>query len=311
MPTLQQLRYLVAVADLLHFSRAADMLHVTQPTLSMQIKELEQRLGVPLIERNRNRVLMTRTGTEIAGRAREVLRQVDDIRLLARSADETGLDGILRIGVVHTVGAYLLSVAMPALHETFPNLRLYVREDRPENLPAQLGEGVHDIMILSGSAPRADAYEEVLLTEPFHLVMPADHRLAGLGRVSPMELAGETVLTMERGHRMHDAIALLCQRAGASLSRDYEGTSLDTLRQMVATGMGITLLPALYVRSEVMREKLVVARPLRTDAPTRSIRMSWRRSNPRHEAFLTLAHTMRVATRPFDINTPDGWQPGA
>lgn len=301
MPTLQQLRYLVAIADTLNFSRAAERLNVTQPTLSAQLRELEMRLGTVLFERNRARVLPTAAGTEIARRARAVLSEIDNIRDIARDGDRDRLDGVLKLGVVHTVGAYLLSVAMPLLRQEFPGLRLYVREDRPERLLPQLGDGVHDALVLPEEPGRSDFETEALLRESLLVVLPADHRLADRPAIEPSDLAGETVLTMESWHRLHDQIADLCRETGAELARDYEGTSLDTVRQMVATGMGIALLPALYVRSEVMRERLVVARPLSRGAPLRRIVLTWRRANPQRERFLGLARVMRDAVAEFDV----------
>ncbi|CAM3290392.1 LysR family transcriptional regulator, hydrogen peroxide-inducible genes activator [Paracoccus aminovorans] len=295
MPTLQQLRYLVALADLLNFSRAAERLNVTQPTLSAQIRELEARLGVPLFERNRARVLLTATGAEIARRARGVLREVDGIRETARAGEAALFGGMLKLGVVHTVGAYLLSVAMPALRKEFPGLRIYVREDRPERLIHQLSDGTHDALVLPEEPERADFETSRLLDERLLVVLPSDHRLAEKPVLDPLDLSGETVLTMEPWHRLHDQIAELCRQTGAELARDYEGTTLDTLRQMVASGMGIALLPALYVRSEVLREKLVVARPLSRDAPMRSIILAWRRTTLQADRFTALARVMRDA----------------
>ena len=301
MPTLQQLRYLVALADTLNFSRAAERLNVTQPTLSAQIRELEIRLGAPLFERNRARVLPTAAGIEIARRARGVLREIDGIRDIARDGGKAGLGGVLRLGVVHTVGAYLLSVAMPTLRKEFPDLRIYVREDRPERLLIQLADGIHDVLALPEEPGRADFETARLLREALLVVLPADHRLAERAVIDPSDLAGETVLTMEPGHRLHDRIAELCRETGAELARDYEGTTLDTVRQMVATGMGIALLPALYVRSEVMRETLVVARPLSRGAPVRDIVLAWRRANPQRERLLGLAQAMRKAVAGFEV----------
>ena len=301
MPTLQQLRYLVAIADTLNFSRAAERLNVTQPTLSAQIRALEARLGVPLFERNRARVLPTATGAEITRRARLVLREVDAIREIARDSDRARLGGVLRLGVVHTVGAYLLSLAMPSLRQEFPGLRLYVREDRPERLLAQLADGVQDALVLPEEPARPDFETAPLLREALLVVLPADHPLAAKPAIHPADLAGEVVLTMESWHHLHDQIADLCRETGAELARDYEGTTLDTVRQMVATGMGIALLPALYVRSEVMRETLVVARPLSRGAPARDIAFVWRRANPMREHYLDLARTMREAVAAFDL----------
>ena len=301
MPTLQQLRYVVAIADTLSFSRAAGRLNVTQPTLSAQLRELEGRLGTLLFERNRARVLPTAKGAEIARRARTILREVDTIREIAREGDTARLGGLLRLGVVHTVGAYLLSAAMPSLRRDFPDLRLYVREDRPEALLPQLADGVHDLLALPEDPARPDFETAPLLREALLVVLPVDHRLAGKAAIEPADLAGEVVLTMEPWHRLHDRISELCRETGAELARDYEGTTLDTVRQMVAGGMGIALLPALYIRSEVMRETLVVARPLSRGAPRRGIVLAWRRTSPQRDRYLALAACIRAAVADFDM----------
>lgn len=304
MPRLQQLRYLVAIADTLSFSRAAEACAVTQPTLSMQLKELETNLGATLVERTRTRVLMTPVGSEVVRRARDILAGVEDIREIARGGDGPALDGSLRMGVVQTVGAYVLSLAMPTLRRSYPGLRVLVREDRIENLPAKLSDGTHDVLLMPQPLEQHDFTSVCLMREPLYLVLPADHRLAACETIDPASLAGETVLTMERGHRLHDQIATLCQEVGANHASDYAGTTLDTLRLMVSTGMGITLLPALYVRSDVLREKLVVARPLASRAPVRDISMVWRNASPRAARFERLADAIRSSLKPWGL--PDG-----
>ena len=301
MPRIQQLRYLVAIADTLSFSRAAEACHVTQPTLSMQVKEMEDRLGARLIERTRARVILTPAGAEIARRARTILAEVEDIREIARRDDPEALQGTLLFGVVQTVGAYVLSVAMPTLKAGFPNLRIGVREDRMENLPEKLSDGTFEALLMADEPVHADFTSVRLLREPLHVVLPSDHRLAGCEMIDPEDLAGETILTMERGHGIHDPIAALCERVGAIPARDYAGTTLDTLRLMVATGMGITLLPALYVRSDVLREKLVVARPLSSGAPVRNLTMSWRSTSPRHRTYALLAASIRECITPWGL----------
>lgn len=301
MPRLQQLRYLVAIADTLSFSRAAEACAVTQPTLSMQLKELENNLGATLVERTRTRVLMTPVGSDVVRRARDILAGVEDIREIARGGDGPALEGSLRVGVVQTVGAYVLSLAMPTLRRSYPKLRVLVREDRIENLPAKLSDGTHDVLLMPQPLEQHDFTSVCLMREPLYLVLPADHRLAACETIDPASLAGETVLTMERGHRLHDQIATLCQEVGANHASDYAGTTLDTLRLMVSTGMGITLLPALYVRSDVLREKLVVARPLASRAPVRDISMVWRNASPRAARFEKLADAIRLSLEPWGL----------
>uniref|UniRef100_UPI0035B117FE LysR substrate-binding domain-containing protein n=1 Tax=Paenirhodobacter enshiensis TaxID=1105367 RepID=UPI0035B117FE len=300
MPSLQQLRYLTVLAETLNFSRAAERLNVTQPTLSMQIRALEERLGTPLFERSRARVLLTPLGAEIARRAREVLREVETIREIARAGEGEPFTGVLRLGAVQTIGAYLLSVAMPSLRETFPGLRIHVREDRPEALIAQLSEGTHDALILTEDPGRAEIAVWRLLDEELQLVLPADHPLAAHPVIEPTALRGETVLTMDAAQGLHRQTEALCRATGAHLARDYEGTTLDTVRQMVATGLGVALLPALYVRSEVLRETLVVARPLSRAAPRRTVVWATRRDSPRHGDFARLAGVIAASVRDYD-----------
>ena len=304
MPTVQQLRYLVAIADTHSFSRAARACNVTQPTLSMQFREMEAKLGAQLVERTRSRVLLTPAGEEIARRARNVLAEVADIREIARRDDPARLTGTVRIGVVQTVGAYVLSLAMPRLRGALPDLRIHVREDSLDTLPRQLSDGTHDVLLtpedLAAEGGDPDDFTRVrLLREPLHLVLPADHRLAVRDTVDPAELRGETILSMDRGARLHGQIARLCHDAGAIAVEDYCGTTLDTLRQMVAAGMGLSLLPALYVRSDVLREKLVVARPLTHGAPVRDLTLLWRTTSPRQAMFRTLAGTIADCIAPW------------
>ncbi|GHG28485.1 LysR family transcriptional regulator [Paracoccus aerius] len=302
MPTLQQLRYLLAIADTLNFSRAAEQCHVTQPTLSIQVKELEARLGTKLVERSRTRVLLTPVGAEIARRARIIVAEIDDIRDIARREDPHAMQSLLRMGVVHTVGAYVLSIAMPTLRQSYQQTRIHVREERSEELQGNLADGQYDVILLPEIPVREDFAFHVLVTEPLHLVVPQDHRLAGHKHVQAADLAGETILTMERREGATDDVARLCRDVGAIQASDYVGTTLDTLRQMVAAGMGIALLPALYVRSEVMREELVVAIPLNPPAPTRSICMAWRKSSQRAETYTDFAETISVCLRPWDVD---------
>lgn len=287
MPTLQQMRYLTAVADTLHFRRAAEAVNVTQPTLSAQLKEMERRLGVQLVERSRARVILTPIGREIADRARRILREVEDIRDLARRTRP--LASTIRTGVVQSLGSYLLPLVVPDLHRDHPDLRLYVREDLPDDLLDRLENGSLDLLFYPLPLDRQDLVTIPLFSEPLRVVMPHDHRLAPREVIPPGELKGETILTLEPGHRLYDQVRSLAQAFEADLSHDFEGTSLDTLRQMVAMGLGISFLPALYVRSEVARESIVVDRPMRGPEPARLIGMVWRKGSAHQAEFEKLA----------------------
>ncbi|NPD16073.1 LysR family transcriptional regulator [Xinfangfangia sp. D13-10-4-6] len=295
MPSLQQLRYLVALADTLNFSQAAEACRVAQPTLSIQLKELEARLGARLVERTRARVSLTPTGQEVARRARAMLDSLEDIREIARRNDPMAPPALLQIGVVHTVGAYALAVAMPDLRRAFPQTRLRVREERSDVLVRQLIDGAHDVILLPEAVDRPDLECHPLISEPLMVVLPVDHRLAGQAQIQPADLAGETILAMDFGPQLQDQIIRFCTAAGAHLATDYERTTLDTLRQMVAIGMGISLLPQLYVRSEVLREKLVKALPLAAQAPLREVSLIWRKTAPRGATYDEVACIMKKA----------------
>ena len=292
MPTLQQLRYLVAVAETLHFRRAAEMVHVTQPTLSGQLRELEDKLGVQLVERSRSKVILTPIGQEIAARGRTVLRDVQDIVELAKHGQSL-LGGTIRLGVLQSLGPYLLPHILAELHQRFPSLKLYIREGMPKVLLNGLDEGNLDLLLFPLPVKGTDLQTARLFREPLWVVAPQDHHLATKENAARSDLKGETVLTLEPGHRLHDQVRDLCDQFGANLSLDYEGTSLDTIRQMVGMGMGLSFLPALYVRAEVVQDKQVVARQMQPRSPFRIIGMIWRRHSSRQEEFFALAGFIR------------------
>lgn len=288
MPSLQQLRYLVAVTEAGHFRRAAEACHVTQPTLSAQLKELEARLGAVLVERVRGAVVPTPFGEQVVARARRALREVEDIRALA--ALESGrLQSTIKVGVVQSLGSYLLPLLVPDLHESHPQLKLYMREGLPRHLLEGLGTGTLDLLFFPLPIREAEFETRSLFREPLSVVMPHDHPFTRETAIAPSTLKGETILALERGHKLFDQVEQICQRYGANLSHDYEGTSLDTLRQMVAMGMGLSLLPALYVRSEVTSQDLVVDRPFLGTPPSRTIGMVWRRGSAREAEYIDLA----------------------
>lgn len=292
MPTLQQLRYLVAVAETLHFRKAAEMTNVTQPTLSGQLRELEARLGVQLVERGRTGVVLTQTGAEIATRARTVLRDVQEIVELAKQG-QNPFGSTIRLGVIQSLGPYLLPHIVPQLHQNYPDLRLYVREGLPETLLRSLDEGRLDLLLFPLPVRSKNLETATLFREPLWIAASIEHRMASQEAVAGSDLDGETVLTLEPGHRLHDQVSELCDEFGASLSRDYEGTSLDTIRQMVGMGMGLSFLPALYVRAEVLDDDQIVARQLRPRPPYRTIGMVWRQNSAHREEFTVLSDFIR------------------
>lgn len=297
MLSLQQLRYLVALSETLHFRHAAERCHVSQPTLSGQLRELEARLGVRLVERGRRtKVILTPLGKEIATRGRSVLRDVDDIVELARHGRDW-LGGTIRLGVLPTLGPYLLPYVLPELHASHPSLKLYVREGMPNLLIAALEEGDLDLLLFPMPLNAADLVSVRLFRETLWIVLPSDHPLAAKAFVEPSDLAGEVVLALERGHRLHEQVRDLCADYGAAVSLDYEGTSLDALRLMVGMGMGVSFLPALYVHSETPKDHQVAARQLRTKPPARLIGMVWRRHAARADEYRSLATLIRGILR--------------
>ncbi|MFT5485616.1 MAG: LysR family hydrogen peroxide-inducible transcriptional activator [Paracoccaceae bacterium] len=296
MPTLQQFRYLVAIADTLHFRRAAEINHVTQPTLSGQLRELERKLGVQLVERSRARVVLTPIGKEITARARVVLRDAQEIVNLAKHG-QTLLGGTVRLGILPSLGPYLLPHILPDLRKAYPDLRLYIREAIPQDLLTGLDEGTLDLLIYPLPVRGSDFDTAALFREPLLLAAPHDHRLTLKSELNRADLAGETILALAQGHRLHDQVRDLCEQYNANLSLDYEGTSLDTLRHMVAMGMGLTFLPSLYVDSEIKGDGQIATLPFKTRPPSRLIGMVWRNPSSQKDDFLALADLLRGILR--------------
>lgn len=293
MVTIKQLRYLVAISDQLHFRRAAEQVHISQPTLSGQLREMEEKLGIQLVERSRARVLLTPIGTEIAERARDILRSVDDIVELAKQG-HSHLGGKFRLGVLPSLGPYLLPHFLPALHKSYPRLKLYVREAIPAMLINDLEDGKLDILLFPLPISRADLEYVRIFREPLWVVAPSDHNIAKRKTVRREDLTHQTVLALERGHRLHDQVHHLCEEFNADVALDFEGSSLDTLRQMVAMGLGISFLPSLYVTAEISdSDTSVVARKLDHGNPSRVIGMVWRRHSARTKEFIELADFIR------------------
>jgi LysR family hydrogen peroxide-inducible transcriptional activator len=288
MVTLRQLQCLAAVADLLHFRKAAERLHLSQPALSAQIAQLEEQLGVLLVERTRRRVLLTPVGREVAERARAILRDVTDLEEVARHA-QAPLSGTLRVGVLRTLGPYLLPHMLGAMRARYPDLKLYLREEPRAQLLTDLAHGDLDV-ILVHNAPRDDDHLTVapLFHEPLWAVLPLGHRLADKAVLEAADLAGERMILLELGDGLRDPGLKLCAAAGASEHPDFRATSLDALRQMVATGLGCTLLPGLYVEAEAMADSQIAVRPL-SRPPSRAIDLAWRRTTSRAEEFRLFA----------------------
>ena len=296
MPSLRQLEYLLALDECRHFRRAAELCGVSQPTLSAQLRALEERLDAQLVERSRSRVLLTPVGSEIAEIARRVLRDVEEIRHVA-AGPKTGMGGIVRMGLAPTIGPYLLPRMIPDLHSAYPDLKLFVREDFPAALPQALEQGRHDVCVLPLPVNRKELETEPVFREPLFLAMAADHRLALRKRVNRRDLWGQAILTLEAGHQLHEQVEGLCAEVNAQLLSDFEGTSLDTLREMVGMGMGLSFLPGLYVKSSLGQDPSIKIVELGGPKIFRTIGLAWRKSSARRHEFQTLSDHVRQAVR--------------
>jgi LysR family hydrogen peroxide-inducible transcriptional activator len=291
LPSLQQLRFLASLAETRHFGRAGEACAVTQSTLSAGIKELEDRLGVALVERTRRRVTLTPTGEEIVARARRLLRDAEDLAEAAKAAQEP-LAGPLRLGVIPTIGPYVIPAAVAGLGRQFPKLRLYLREEQTAPLLAKLEQGRLDLALIALPYATGELETMVLARDPIVLALPKTHRLARRKRVDSAALAGADLVLMEDGHCLRSHALEACRLAGPDRNEVFQGTSLRTLLQMTAGGVGITLMPAMAVASEIDAHSPLTARPLSGD-PARSIALAWRRSSARKAEFRRLGEFLK------------------
>ncbi len=276
---LRDLQYLVSLAEHRHFSRAAEASFVSQPTLSTQIRKLEEELGVALVERTPRKVLLTETGREIARRARGVLAEVDEIRAIAQRTRDPEA-GRLRLGIFPTLGPYLLPHLVPLVREHFPRLELLLIEEKTEQVIKLLREGALDAGILALPLHEDSLHEQFLFEEPFVLAVPDAHPLARRkGRLKLADLEDENLLLLEDGHCLRDQALEVCQLSGATEKVGFRATSLETLRQMVAANVGVTLLPTLAIKPPMARTENVHLIEFAGHAPSRRIAMVWRKSS--------------------------------
>ncbi|MFZ1099229.1 MAG: LysR substrate-binding domain-containing protein [Steroidobacteraceae bacterium] len=288
---LKDLRYLVAVADQRHFGRAAARCFVSQPTLSTQLKKLEHSLGVQLIERTPNNVSLTEAGEEIVARARRILEASDEVVALARSQRDP-LSGRLRVALLPTIGPYLLPRVTRAIRRALPRLELMLYEYQTAPMLEKLHAGELDLGILALPVELGGLEVRELYSEPFAVALPEGHALARRPSVRVGDLKGERLLLLEDGHCLRDQALEVCARAGVSDSQDFRATSLETLRQMVATGAGVTLLPELAARGGSGSARGVAIRPFVRPAPVRQVGAVWRRSTARRQSIEALCDLM-------------------
>jgi LysR family hydrogen peroxide-inducible transcriptional activator len=280
---LKDLRYLVALADERHFGRAAQACFVSQPTLSAQLKKLEEYLGVQLIERNPGQVTLTEPGEHIVARARRILEASDEVVTLAKSHRDP-LAGKLRLAVLPTIGPYLLPRLTREIRKSLPRLELRLYEFQTSVMLEKLHAGAIDVGILALPVATEGLECRRLYDEPFTVAMPEHHRLAKRPSVRVEDLKDESLLLLDDGHCLRDQALEVCSRVGVQEKQDFRATSLETLRQMVATGAGITLLPEMASQGAYGKAQGVVVRPFAKPAPSRKIGAVWRKTSARLKA---------------------------
>ena len=275
---LRALQYLVTLADLRHFSKAAEACFVSQPTLSTQIKKLEEELGVQLVERSPRNIMLTQPGKEIAARARQILTDVEQIRIVARRSHDPA-EGTLRLGLFPTLAPYLLPHVVPELRAKYPKLRLQLAEEKTEDILGLLHRGALDAALLALPVPNDGLEVEILFREPFVVALPALHELSGKSKVNLQDLNGTELLLLEEGHCLREHALEVCALSGAHERVDFHATSMETLRQMVAADVGITLMPILSVKPPIANTENLAIRPFSGSPPSRTIALVWRRSS--------------------------------
>ncbi len=285
---LKDLKYLVAVADERHFGRASERCHVSQPTLSAQLRKLEEYLGVQLIERQPRRVMLTAAGTEIVARARRIVEASDEVVEIARTHRDP-LAGRLRIAFLPTIGPYLLPSVAPRIRKALPRLELMLYEYQTVPMLEHLRAGDIDLGVLALPVDLDGLEARTLYDEPFNLAVPADHPIAKRKQVDIADLKGLTLLLLEDGHCLRDQALEVCGRIDVHEKQDFRATSIETLRQMVATGAGVTLLPELTTRGAYGAARGIAVRPFSRPAPSRRIGAVWRKTSPRGGAIAAVA----------------------
>ena len=299
---LRDLQYLVALAEHRHFGHAADACFVSQPTLSTQIKKLEDELGVPLVERTPRKVLLTEVGRDIAIRARDVLNEIEQIRGVARRTLDPE-SGTVRLGIFPTLGPYLLPHALPLVRATFPKLELLLVEEKTETVLRLLREGKLDAGILALPLHEDNLHSEFLFEEPFLLAVSAAHPLARKqGQLKLADLSNQNLLLLEDGHCLRDQALEVCHMVGAGEHSGFRATSLETLRQMVAANVGITLLPVTAVKPPVAPLENLHLIEFKGRPPSRHVAMVWRKSSAMDAFLKHLASVFRQL--PADLLNP-------
>ncbi|MCB1687364.1 MAG: LysR family transcriptional regulator [Halioglobus sp.] len=299
--TLTELRYLVALSETGHFRKAAEQCNVSQPTLSIAIKKLEEELGISLFERAHHKVAATPTGLRIVEQARTILQETQNLRHLAEQGKDP-LGSVLCVGAIYTVGPYLFPRLISRLQQLAPNMPLFIEENYTANLRGKLSSGALDAIFVALPFTETEVVTRALFDEPFVVLLPEDHPLATESHIDTRALAEHRVLLMGEGHCFRDQVLEACpglqqaiREKSAQGNTVIEGSSLETLKHMVASGLGITVLPESAAREATYGERTLAVRPFLDPAPRRSIALAWRVSYPRSEAIDILIDSLRPA----------------
>ncbi|MEL0583649.1 MAG: LysR substrate-binding domain-containing protein [Candidatus Thiodiazotropha sp. (ex. Lucinoma kazani)] len=297
--TLNELRYIVAVAQKRHFGHAAEACYVSQPTLSVAVKKLEEELGVGLFERGQGEVSLTVAGGRIVTQAQRVLEEAGMIRQLAsQSVDQ--LVGPLRVGAIYTVGPYLFPHLVPVLNQQASEMPLVIRENYTTVLTEQLKQGELDVIIISYPYDEPGIVTRPLYDESFSVLLPMKHPLSTFETISAQQLQDEDVLLLGEGHCFREQVKQICPgclskgNGDNNLQKNLEGSSLETIRYMVASGIGITVLPDTAIGVDYLRWDLLTTRPLAVESPQRRVVVAWRKSFPRPDAVNLLWESIRA-----------------
>jgi len=296
--TLTELRYIVTLAQESHFGRAAERCHVSQPTLSVGVKKLEDELGVLIFERTKSAVRLTPVGEGIVTQAQKVLEQAQSIRELAQ-AGKNQLAAPLKVGAIYTVGPYMFPHLIPQLHRVAPDMPLYIEENFTHVLRDKLRTGELDAIIIALPFQEADVLTLPLYDEPFYVLMPANHSWSKKETIDAEMLNDKSLLLLGEGHCFRDQVLEACpttRKGEAPTHTTVESSSLETIRHMVASGLGVSILPLSAVDSHHYSAGVLDIRPLTPPVPFRTVAIAWRASFPRPRAIEVLADSIRLCS---------------
>jgi len=308
--TLTELRYVVAVSRERHFGRAADACFVSQPTLSVGIKKLEEELGLVIFERGSSEITLTPVGERIVAQASRVLEEAESLKFIAEQSGDA-LAHPLRIGAIYTIGPYLLPQILPLMRERAPAMQLIIQESFTHQLREQLKRGKLDVIIISLPFSEPGVVTQPLYDEPFQLALPSSHVWAKKTSIAPKSLGNETVLLLGEGHCFRDQVLKICPQLGthqtaSGIQQTLEGSSLETIRYMVTSGVGMTILPVTACLPTREENRMLTFKPFTSPIPMRRVALAWRSSFPRPEAIQMVRDAILAAnlTGIFPLDLP-------